>query len=206
MKVPTKEEGKSQGRQPGAFPCSSLDEGPYGKAGNDICNQTDPVPFASSMKAPRKREGIHRSRHGRPSGYPSLNENPSKKEGKRPGAAASAVDYAPLNESPSQKEGKCLLTGTLMTHKRRASMKAPPIRKGNGRALRCRGAAGLASMKALPRRKGNPREYRRPGANHPSLNESPTQKEGKFALGVEAVIGLLAASMKAPPRRKGNSR
>ncbi len=62
MKVPTKEEGKSQRRQPSAFPCSSLDEGPYGKVGNDICNQTAPVPFASSMKVPRKgREFIGRA-------------------------------------------------------------------------------------------------------------------------------------------------
>ena len=179
MKVPTKEEGKSQRRQPSAFPCSSLDEGPYGKVGNDICNQTAPVPFASSMKVPRKgREFIGRATaallvtpasmktlpkrkgncEGRLLGSPksqSLNESSSGKEGKRPGAAASAVDYA-------------------------ASMKALPKRKGN-KVHGVNGGEPMASMKALPKRKGN------------SLPQCRSVDE------------LRPASMKALPKRKGNA-
>ena len=57
-------------------------------------------------------------------------------------------------------------------------------------------------MKALPKRKGNPgvevRECKKRG-----LNESPSEKEGKFeyTYNPEAVT---LASMKALPKRKGN--
>ena len=62
----------------------------------------------------------------------------------------------------------------------RASMKAPPKRKGNNQRvikLRC---LNTASMKAPPKRKGN-------------LTASKMESTGEYA------------SMKAPPKRKGNS-
>ena len=36
-------------------------------------------------------------------------------------------------------------------------------------------------MKVPPKRKGNPAAYRRPARAHARLNESPSQKEGKFS-------------------------
>ena len=36
------------------------------------------------------------------------------------------------------------------------------------------------------------------------LNESPSQKEGKYLLPALILIGLWLASMKVPPKRKGN--
>ena len=38
---------------------------------------------------------------------------------------------------------------------------------------------------------------------HPSLNESPSEKEGKFRV-LESDFVRETASMKAPPKRKGN--
>ena len=62
----------------------------------------------------------------------------------------------------------------------RASMKVPPKRKGN---------AGAALVYAL----------------HVSrLNESPSEKEGKWS-GKWSPQVLSTASMKVPPKRKGNT-
>ena len=81
-------------------------------------------------------------------------------------------------------------------------MKAPPKRKGNpeqGARL-----AGLcpASMKAPPKRKGNA-VLQKTKYDERRLNESPSEKEGKFVYcrghGADDF-----ASMKAPPKRKGN--
>ena len=59
-------------------------------------------------------------------------------------------------------------------------MKVPPKRKGNlGRPILRR----------------NPRE---------SLNESPSEKEGKCASAVPVNLACVLASMKVPPKRKGN--
>ena len=62
----------------------------------------------------------------------------------------------------------------------------------------------LASMKTLPKRKGNPglRGVTTPGGS--CLNESPSQKEGKFIL-LYDYPAVFQASMKALPRRKGNA-
>ena len=57
-------------------------------------------------------------------------------------------------------------------------------------------------MKVPPKRKGNnyvEREY----AYRRALNESPSEKEGKFHA-VDEVIQLIVPSMKVPPKRKGN--
>ena len=131
MKVPTKEEGKSQRRQPGAFPCSSLDEGPYGKVGNDICNQTAPVPFASSMKAPQKKGG----KSAQPSSLPSphrrrLNESPSEKEGKWCSRPATPTSTSGLDESPSQKEGNSMIRSGGHSSSRRGLNESPSKKEG----------------------------------------------------------------------------
>ena len=58
-------------------------------------------------------------------------------------------------------------------------------------------------MKVPPKRKGNPARrvggYRRQG-----LNESPSEKEGKFH-GWNFNLVKAEASMKVPPKRKGNA-
>ena len=60
-------------------------------------------------------------------------------------------------------------------------------------------------MKALPRRKGN-HHVPTPLLNsvQASLNESPSQKEGKSTPTVATTAKKAIASMKALPRRKGN--
>ena len=63
-----------------------------------------------------------------------------------------------LNESPSQKEGKCL--SSALSH-----------------------SSSTASMKALPRRKGNLRWLVRACSANLTLNESPSEQEGKFRRG-----------------------
>ena len=84
-----------------------------------------------------------------------------------------------------------------------ASMKALPKRKGNLSADLI--AVGLrASMKALPKRKGNDEGDNAPDDERFSLNESPSQKEGKFGLFRNQFIRRNKASMKALPKRKGN--
>ena len=61
-----------------------------------------------------------------------LNESPSKKEGKSHAAQAEAWKRHGLNESPSKKEGKFHNLNNGHTGVGiRASMKAPPRRKGN---------------------------------------------------------------------------
>ena len=105
-------------------------------------------------------------------------------------------------------------------------MKAPPKRKGNPARAFQSSSRISASMKAPPKRKGN---HQPPAAGEPTtrLNESPSEKEGKFANHNHARLvavrlnespsekeGKLCrfrclpstqcASMKAPPKRKGN--
>ena len=85
----------------------------------------------------------------------------------------------------------------------RASMKAPPKRKGNWGDFR--GAVGFinASMKAPPKRKGNLNTERNLNLPTGGLNESPSEKEGKSRTLLRTPRND-SASMKAPPKRKGN--
>ena len=59
-----------------------------------------------------------------------------------------------------------------------------------------------ASMKVPPKRKGNtaPPQTKKP---RPRLNESPSEKEGKYRKVLHA-RPFYSASMKVPPKRKGN--
>ena len=60
-------------------------------------------------------------------------------------------------------------------------------------------------MKVPPKRKGN-HASRLPHPNVPgSLNESPSEKEGKFVRATYLLMGDSAPSMKVPPKRKGNA-
>ena len=94
--------------------------------------------------------------------------------------APGAVMATSLNESPSEKEGKSVLP-RQRREPGRASMKVPPKRKGNavraGRRLVYIGA----SMKVPPKRKGNAGCAENQSAAQ-SLNESPSEKEGKSPL------------------------
>ena len=59
-------------------------------------------------------------------------------------------------------------------------------------------------MKVPPKRKGNPRE--KAERAHPvCLNESPSEKEGKWWSTGGGGSAAGAASMKVPPKRKGNA-
>ena len=83
-------------------------------------------------------------------------------------------------------------------------MKVPPKRKGNHGGFAVAQTHNDPSMKVPPKRKGNagsasclPRAAR-------SLNESPSEKEGKSPFHPAAHFRF-KPSMKVPPKRKGNS-
>ena len=58
-------------------------------------------------------------------------------------------------------------------------------------------------MKVPPKRKGNGSTRAVANRGHVCLNESPSEKEGKFRRG-DLYYESLKASMKVPPKRKGN--
>ena len=110
-----------------------------------------------------------------------LNESPSEKEGKFLHSITAGQDTS-LNESPSEKEGKSTMR-ILALLQCLASMKALPKRKGNTGPDGCPPAtSAAASMKALPKRKGNLQPTLTPGRSTHRLNESPSEKEGKYCL------------------------
>ena len=59
-------------------------------------------------------------------------------------------------------------------------------------------------MKAPPKRKGNLRWLVRACSANLTLNESPSEKEGKFEV-VGGESERVCPSMKVPPKRKGNN-
>ena len=61
-------------------------------------------------------------------------------------------------------------------------------------------------MKVPPKRKGNLSIYHLTTPQPKRLNESPSEKEGKFACKVTVDEFWKIASMKVPPKRKGNDR
>ena len=85
----------------------------------------------------------------------------------------------------------------------KASMKALPKRKGNLCRKCVRPFPEAASMKALPKRKGNGCKVSG-GSFVFRLNESPSEKEGKFEMMRRLNRPDTFASMKALPKRKGN--
>ena len=82
-----------------------------------------------------------------------------------------------LNESPSKKEGKS--PGAMMKiPNQRASMKAPPKRKGNSLLNFCHFRFFLASMKAPPKRKGNC--YPKIARNHAAETGASREPRGGY--------------------------
>ena len=127
---------------------------------------------------------------------------PPKRKGNGSTRAVANRGHVCLNESPSEKEGK-FRRGDLYYESLKASMKVPPKRKGNCSLLNGSTAQAAASMKVPPKRKGNFRGEFRGVLRIVRLNESPSEKEGKF----ECVVldgEADGASMKVPPKRKGN--
>ena len=85
------------------------------------------------------------------------------------------------------------------------SMKVPPKRKGNLKPARIN-PSYLPSMKVPPKRKGNAAIWASGIVmSILSLNESPSEKEGKYHGGCFAASAPARPSMKVPPKRKGNS-
>ena len=83
-------------------------------------------------------------------------------------------------------------------------MKVPPKRKGNLVKRDDVRINEMPSMKVPPKRKGNPITegfY----CQFSALNESPSEKEGKFCAVVRGSPAGLWPSMKVPPKRKGNA-
>ena len=92
-----------------------------------------------------------------------------------------------LNESPSQKEGKSPIARPPLDSVTPPSMKVPPKRKGNANFSARPFRLKFPSMKVPPKRKGN---LHLPGEGYlpyRSLNESPSEKEGKSDL-VDSVV------------------
>ena len=83
-------------------------------------------------------------------------------------------------------------------------MKVPPKRKGNFRAGFSFSIHFQPSMKVPPKRKGNQHLADSATVVTVALNESPSEKEGKFAVNGQALVNVFAPSMKVPPKRKGN--
>ena len=84
-------------------------------------------------------------------------------------------------------------------------MKVPPKRKGNCCVACCCCACGAPSMKVPPKRKGNVRCRVVRRLARRSLNESPSEKEGKWSRVFPSLPYIYSPSMKVPPKRKGNS-
>ena len=103
---------------------------------------------------------------------------PPKRKGNRLSAGGEPPPYRSLNESPSEKEGKSQQKSARARYMSPPSMKVPPKRKGNGEVKLCFAVSVHPSMKVPPKRKGNPtgRMFRQ---RRSSLNESPSEKEGK---------------------------
>ena len=59
-------------------------------------------------------------------------------------------------------------------------------------------------MKVPPKRKGNNRHGDHERATRRALNESPSEKEGKFSF-LLLYFNFYYPSMKVPPKRKGNA-
>ena len=85
------------------------------------------------------------------------------------------------------------------------SMKVPPKRKGNRLFFQLLHVLHGPSMKVPPKRKGNRGEDLLTLAAKTALNESPSEKEGKYSRRAPRRNRRTQPSMKVPPKRKGNS-
>ena len=83
-------------------------------------------------------------------------------------------------------------------------MKVPLKRKGNVEGDRVISLRAKPSMKVPPKRKGNPNPAQAT-SHRRALNESPSEKEGKFTEQRGLFLAVTKPSMKVPPKRKGNA-
>ena len=151
---------------------------PPKRKGNVACCADSAETF-SLNESPSQKEGKYRHGDEITTITGSLNESPSQKEGKLRRIHNEENFNSSLNESPSQKEGKYRVGAVRYREQHGASMKVPPKRKGNEGLPHSKVLDSFASMKVPPKRKGNVDIV---GIEYPlliSLNESPSQKEGK---------------------------
>ena len=108
-----------------------------------------------------------------------------------------------LNESPSEKEGKFNSAASGLSH-HGASMKALPRRKGNVSSLERQHLRLTASMKAPPKRKGNAAACATAFIWTQHLNEGPYKIVGK-SLSPEALPPCGASLNESPSQKEGKS-
>ena len=156
------------------------------------------------MKVPPKRKGNAADFRGRGWHVQGLNESPSEKEGKSPFDDVRLRVCGASMKVPPKRKGNPARLGPRPKPER-ASMKVPPKRKGNlGRLNRQQRHGRCASMKVPPKRKGNASLITASAGATERLNESPSEKEGKWTFDILRA-SLIHASMKVPPKRKGNT-
>ena len=200
---PSEKEGKSRAIISARIRMSSpLNESPSEKEGKFKPLMTSRMVVVPSMKVPPKRKGnTQMSPQFWAENGPSMKVPPKRKGNFCPGLSAGFQCVA-LNESPSEKEGKCRLVviercchnpSMKVPPKRKGndvrvlgfdnlhqpSMKVPPKRKGNLVWLVWSPAPECPSMKVPPKRKGNSMSSHTSAVGLP-LNESPSEKEGKW--------------------------
>ena len=203
MKVPPKRKGNGLTGVFGAWIFGPSMKVPPKRKGNCGFAGARDLQLGPSMKVPPKRKGNLGAPGGR-NDYDPLNESPSEKEGKYPTPKPLDLLQATLNESPSEKEGKCEYEELREFYHATPSMKVPPKRKGNNDSdLSVIDEMLTPSMKVPPKRKGNSTVPRASLHGGFALNESPSEKEGKYVNHAEERITAMP-SMKVPPKRKGN--
>ena len=154
---------------------------PPKRKGNTLSADLSPVGLRPSMKVPPKRKG---NLGVLVAAWFTLSPSmkvPPKRKGNQVRVTGTRI-IVPLNESPSEKEGKCAGWRHGVPPCRYPSMKVPPKRKGNDSAVAFMRSLMGPSMKVPPKRKGNTHSSPWPSRHHP-LNESPSEKEGKWNAG-----------------------
>ena len=113
------------------------------------------------------------------------------------------VLFLTLNESPSEKEGKLAVERT--SHESPPpSMKVPPKRKGNDEQNRKRKRGGNPSMKVPPKRKGNGDSWRSQSVRKRSM-KVPPKMNGNAAFAT-LPLGLTDSLNESPSEKEGKSR
>ena len=83
-------------------------------------------------------------------------------------------------------------------------MKVPPKRKGNTGGFNLKNPLNGSLNESPSEKEGKFLTVSNGGSARRRLNESPSEKEGKF-MTRRGAGGARQASMKVPPKRKGNS-
>ena len=155
-------------------------------------------------ESPSEKEGKY-CLGGRPPGGsdPSMKVPPKRKGNPQPEALRQHGKLHPSMKVPPKRKGNYGGTRVLFAHYG-PSMKVPPKRKGNWRRLaRCLSVFSRPSMKVPPKRKGNCGGLPRDSCAC-TLNESPSEKEGKYPAGTALVVDNLALN-ESPSEKEGKS-